>query len=188
MTLPTAIALTCLSVSFLSAQTNQTSIEAPTLSSDKTRTSLHQEVDFKASPQRIYEILLDSKQFSAFSGGPAQISPEAGAAFPCSVEESLDETSNSSPTNIVQTWPEAVWPPGVYSLVKFELKEQGSKTRVILDHTGFEEGDFVHLNPGWKSHYWDPLEKFFGDIGWPLTLFLPRNEQIVELPFHPNLP
>jgi hypothetical protein len=48
----------------------------------------------------------------------------------------------------------------VYSLVKFEFKEQGSKTMVVLDHTGFSEGDFGHLNPGWKSRYWDPLQKF----------------------------
>src|SRR5438309_1234443 len=37
---------------------------------------IHQEIDFKASPQRIYEALLDAKQFAAFSGRPAEINPE----------------------------------------------------------------------------------------------------------------
>ena len=30
--------------------------------------TIHQEIDFTASPQRIYEALLDTKQFTAFSG------------------------------------------------------------------------------------------------------------------------
>jgi activator of HSP90 ATPase len=39
-------------------------------------------VDFKASPERIYEVLLDAKQFSAFSGGrPAEIDRDVGGAF-----------------------------------------------------------------------------------------------------------
>ena len=41
-------------------------------------TYLHQEVVFSATPQRIYHVLLDSKQFAAFTGAPAQISREAG--------------------------------------------------------------------------------------------------------------
>ncbi len=33
-------------------------------------TTIHQEIDFAVSPQRIYDALLDSKQFSEFSGAP----------------------------------------------------------------------------------------------------------------------
>jgi hypothetical protein len=44
--------------------------------------AIHQEQDFNASPGRIYEALLDAKQFSAFSGGlAAEINREAGGAF-----------------------------------------------------------------------------------------------------------
>src|SRR5437016_12747930 len=44
--------------------------------------AIHQVEDFKASPQRVYEALLDSKQFSAFSGGrTADIHREVGGAF-----------------------------------------------------------------------------------------------------------
>src|SRR5712691_8952682 len=53
----------------------------PASAASSTDTSIHQEVDFKASPARIYEALLDEKQFSAFSGTPAQIQREAGGAF-----------------------------------------------------------------------------------------------------------
>jgi hypothetical protein len=47
--------------------------EAPSTAANQARTSLHQEIELKASPQRIYEILLDSKQFAAFTGMPANI-------------------------------------------------------------------------------------------------------------------
>ena len=48
--------------------------------SDKSIT-IHQEIDFTASPQQLYEALLDSKQFAEFSGRPAEINREVGGAF-----------------------------------------------------------------------------------------------------------
>ena len=45
--------------------------------------SIHQEVDFKATPERVYQALTDAKQFNAFSGLPAEIHNEAGGAFKC---------------------------------------------------------------------------------------------------------
>jgi predicted TIM-barrel fold metal-dependent hydrolase len=53
-----------------------------------------------------------------------------------------------------------VWNPGVYSIAKFELAEQGPGTKLIFDHTGFPEGQAQHLADGWKEHYWDTLEKY----------------------------
>jgi activator of HSP90 ATPase len=62
---------------------------------------------------------------------------------------------------IVQAWRlSQEFAEGTYSLVKFELKAMDSQTRVALDHTGFPEGHFDHLNEGWHSHYWEPLRKF----------------------------
>jgi activator of HSP90 ATPase len=60
----------------------------------------------------------------------------------------------------VQAWRPASWGPGVYSIVKFELKPQGSGTIVVLDHTGFPEGKYDDLYDGWPERYWEPLKKF----------------------------
>lgn len=49
---------------------------------------------------------------------------------------------------------------GIYSLVKFELKPNGSGTTVILDLTSFPVGGYDHLSLGWKEHYWEPAEEF----------------------------
>jgi activator of HSP90 ATPase len=128
---------------------------------NNTRTSLHQEVDFTATPQRIYAVLLDSKQFSAFTGAPAQVTPDAGAAFSLFGGGILGRNVELVPAQrIVQAWRSAGWEPGVYSIVKFEFKPRGSQTTIVLDHTGFAEGRYEHLYSGWKEHYWDDLQKF----------------------------
>ena len=45
---------------------------------------IHQEIDFAASPKRIYEALMDSKQHADFTAnGAAEISREAGGTFTC---------------------------------------------------------------------------------------------------------
>ena len=61
---------------------------------------------------------------------------------------------------IVQAWRPTHWDAGVYSIVKFELKTQPSGAVVVLDHTGFPQGEFDSLDQGWHSHYWDPLKKY----------------------------
>lgn len=57
------------------------STPSPAKEPNEKRTFLHQEIHLHASPQRIYEVLLDSKQFAAFTGRPAEIDPSAGGAF-----------------------------------------------------------------------------------------------------------
>ena len=142
-------------------KSQQAATESPSTRADKLRTFLHQEVDLKASPQRIYEVLLDSKQFAAFTGMPAEIDPKAGGAFSMFGGMIVGRNVELIPNQrIVQAWRPGSWEPGVYSIVKFELKEQGSGTEVVLDHTGFPEGKFGGLDSGWYERYWEPLKKF----------------------------
>lgn len=129
---------------------------------NQTRTSLHQEVAFTATPQRIYEVLLDSRQFAAVTGLPAEIDPKAGGAFTTFGGLIVGRNVELIPgQRIVQAWRAANWDPGVYSIVKFELSPQGSGALVVLDHTGFPESDFDGLTSGWPERYWEPLKKYF---------------------------
>lgn len=128
---------------------------------DCKRTSLSQKIDLNASARRIYEALLDSGQFAAFSGAPARIDRSAGGAFSLFGGLIVGRNVELVPdVRIVQAWRPADWPPGVYSLVKFELAAHEQHTQLVLDHTGFPAGGFEHLNSGWKSHYWDALAKY----------------------------
>jgi activator of HSP90 ATPase len=93
---------------------------------------------------------------------PAEIDPKAGGAFTTfggQIEgRTVELVANQ---RVVQAWRPTHWDPGVYSIVRFELKPQGAGAIVVLDHTGFPEGDFDHLTWGWNAHYWEPLKKFF---------------------------
>ena len=61
---------------------------------------------------------------------------------------------------IVQAWRPAYWKPGAYSIVTFELADNGSETKLILDHRGFPDGDAKGLLDGWNKNYWEPLAKY----------------------------
>jgi activator of HSP90 ATPase len=129
----------------------------------KPRTTIHQEIDFKVGPDRLYEALLDAKRFSSFTGDSAEIQRLPGGNFKLfggRIEgRNIELVSNQ---RIVQAWREASWSPGIYSLVKFELVARNFGTRVVFDQTGIAEQDWEHLNEGWPIRYWQPLHKHLG--------------------------
>jgi activator of HSP90 ATPase len=135
--------------------------QKPSTAANQARTSLHYDIDFKSGPQRIYEALLDAKQFTAFSGLPAEIDPTPGGAFSLFggqiVGRNIELIANQ---RIVQAWRPTHWDAGVYSIVRFELKPHGAGSTLAFDHTGFPAGEFDHLDWGWHHHYWEPLQKF----------------------------
>jgi activator of HSP90 ATPase len=133
--------------------------EAPA-AANKARTSIHQEIDLKAPPGRIFEILMDEKQFAAVTGMPAEIDPKAGGAFKTFGAQIEGRNVELIPgQRVVQAWRPAAWLSGVYSIVHFELAAYAKGTYLILDHTGFPEGLYDHLLSGWNEHYWEPFKK-----------------------------
>ena len=137
--------------------------------------SIHQEPVFKAIRKRVYEALTDTEKFDKIiqlSGvmqqmptqrKPTQISREVGGAFTLFGGYITGRQIELVPdARIVQAWRVGNWDPGVYSIAKFELVEQGVGTKIVFDHTGFPSGAGEHLAEGWKSNYWEPLAKFLG--------------------------
>jgi len=122
---------------------------------------IHQEIPVEAPSSRIYEVLTDAAQFSKMSGGaPAEIDATAGGAFSCFGGMITGRIIECVPgERLVQAWRAKPWEPGVYSIVRFELKSDGKKTRVVLDHAAFPEGQGEHLDKGWHANYWEPLRK-----------------------------
>jgi activator of HSP90 ATPase len=149
-------------VAFRCADAQQATMqEKPATAANQSRTSLHQEIEVKAASQRVFDVLLDAKQFAAFTGMPAEIDPKPGGPF--KTFGGMIEGRNVeiiSGQRIVQAWRPTAWDAGVYSIVHFELKPRDTATIIILDHTGFPEGDFDHLDPGWYERYWNPLKKY----------------------------
>jgi activator of HSP90 ATPase len=126
-------------------------------------TTIHHEVLFNTSPERIYELLLETEQFSKMSGGaPTVISREEGGAFTVFGGKIVGRNIELVPNQrIVQAWRSAAWEAGVYSVIKYELKQQGSETLLVFEHTGFPDSMREQIDNGWTSFYWEPMKKFF---------------------------
>ena len=139
-----------------------------------TAEAIHQEPVFKASRKRLYEALTDAQQFNKViqmsaavktgavkAPNPPEISREPGGAFALFggyiFGRQLELVQNE---RIVEAWRVGSWEPGIYSIAKFQLVEQGTGTKIVFDHTGFPKGKAEHLAEGWKINYWEPLEKF----------------------------
>jgi activator of HSP90 ATPase len=137
-----------------------------------TAESIHQEPLIAASRHRIYQALTHADQFErltqfsaaikemALGHAPARIEARAGGAFALFggfiTGRVIELVADAL---IVQAWRPGDWSPGVYSIARFQLMEQGTETRIVFDHTGFPLGEAGHLAEGWNSNYWDPLRK-----------------------------
>lgn len=140
--------------------------EADRLGISRNSESIHQEIVFKATRKRVYEAIVEENQFRQVTnfiikGASTQISGEVGGSFAMFGGIILGRHVELVPyERIVQAWREKDWPAGVYSIVKFQLDEQGGQTKLVFDHTGFPQGAAEHLAPGWWTHYWEPLQKY----------------------------
>ena len=139
--------------------------------------AIRQEPLFQASRKRVYEALTDAQQFhkvsllsaavqsGATENKPTEISPEPGGAFSLFGGYVSGRFLDLVPgERIVQAWRSQSWHAGDFSIVKFELIDQGSSTKVVLSHRGYPDGTSAHLAAGWKANYWEPLEKYLSGI------------------------
>jgi activator of HSP90 ATPase len=122
--------------------------------------TIRQEVVFNASPKQIYELLTDKKLFGEMTGAPTEIEPKAGGSFSCFGGMIFGRNIELVPgERVVQAWRVKLWAEGIYSIAQFNLKAEGPNTRVTFEHKGFPEENGPQLADGWKSNYWDPMEK-----------------------------
>ncbi len=124
---------------------------------------IHHEVVFAAPPGQIYRALIDSKEFAKITGSPAEIDPEEGGRFSCFGGYITGRQVEMTPNKrIVQAWRTGSWPEGVYSIVSFDLRAEGLKTKLVFDQNGAPEKEIGSLDPGWVKRYWEPLKKHLG--------------------------
>ncbi len=124
--------------------------------------TIHQEVSFTASPDKVYAALTDSGQFSEVTGAPATIASEAGGTVELFGGQIAARNVEMLPgKRLVQAWRAGNWEDGVYSVVKFELQKDGAGTKLVFDHAGYPEDAHDMLEGGWHQMYWEPLTKYF---------------------------
>ena len=125
----------------------------------KTKT-IRQSVTFKASPQEVYGMLMDSKKHSKFTSSKAKISREVGGKF-TAYDGYIDGTNLELVENkrIVQKWRGSDWPENHYSIATFELKKASNGAKLIFAQSDVPEDQYKPISEGWVEHYWNKMKK-----------------------------
>ena len=122
--------------------------------------AIHQEIDIAAPPTSVYAVLTDSEKFAKMTGGrKAAISPDEGGAVSLFGGDIRARNVELVPgRRVVQAWRSGNWPEGVYSIVRFEMAEEGKSTRLVFDQTGYPPEAEQMLSGGWHKMYWEPMK------------------------------
>jgi activator of HSP90 ATPase len=125
--------------------------------------TITQTVKLNASPEDVYEALMDSKKHAAFTASPAKISAVVGGKF--TAWEGYIFGKNlalAKGKRIVQEWSTTEWPEG-YPPSRLEIaltkSKEGTTLRMVHSKVPAEQRD--EYAEGWKSYYWEPLKAHF---------------------------
>jgi len=127
--------------------------------------TIEQTVFFKATPEEVYDALLDARKHSEFTGSPATTSARTGATFTAWEGyirgKNLDLVKGKK---IVQEWKTTEWPDG-YPVSRLELTLTAKKggTELKMVHSKVPAEQVASYTSGWKSSYWNPLKEYFAD-------------------------
>ena len=125
---------------------------------------IRQTAFFKASPEEVYELLMDSKKHAAFSGATAKISRKVGGKI--SAYDGWIEGKNVRITPnkiIVQKWRGQDWPKGHYSIATFKLEKKGNGTKLTFTQKDVPLSKFKDISAGWESEYWAKMKKYLDE-------------------------
>jgi uncharacterized protein YndB with AHSA1/START domain len=142
---------------------------------------IEQRVFFEASPEAVYDALLDPKKHAEFTGSPATTSHEEGASFTAWGDyitgKNLELVKGEK---IVQEWKTSEWPEG-YPVSRLELiltaKNRGTQLEMI--HSNVPAEQVSEYSGGWKSAYWEPLKEYLakGEVKGKTTTMNKRGKK-----------
>lgn len=127
----------------------------------KTKT-IRQTATFKASPAEVYEMLMDSRKHSKFTGGKASISRKEGGSFSAYDGYCSGKNIELIPDKkIVQSWRASEWKEGHFSKATFSLSKTKTGTKLSFTQSGVPVKYYNAIKNGWIEHYWNPMKEMF---------------------------
>ena len=121
-----------------------------------------QQVKFKAAPDKLFDLYLDSKKHGAATGSKAKVSPKPGSDFMAWDGYIHGKVVATVPKSFVaQTWRAADWQdsdPDSFLILHFEKAKGGSVLTMV--HAGVPDNQAEALTEGWKESYWDPWKAY----------------------------
>ena len=125
--------------------------------------SIRQTATFDATPEIVYNLIMDQKKHAAFTGSKVIMSTEVNGKF--NVFDGYCHGFNMElieGKKIVQAWhfAEDGWTDDHFSICTFELEKAGNKTKLRFLQTGVPEHKGDSLKDGWKQFYWDAMKAY----------------------------
>lgn len=125
--------------------------------------TIKQSTTFNATPERVYDLLMEEQLHAAFTGSEVSMSTEINGVF--SVYDGYCKGYNielKRGKKIVQAWhfEEDGWPEDHYSICTFLFSPSGNKTILEFTQTDVPEHKVEALKTGWKDYYWELMEAY----------------------------
>lgn len=129
----------------------------------KTRT-IRQTVTFKATPEEVYDMLMDSRKHQSLSGEKALISRKVGGTFTAwgSHISGINLVLKRG-EKIVQAWRATGWWPDHYSIAIFDLEPTAGGTKLRFTQIGVPPNRYSGHYRGWIETYWTPMKEVFAN-------------------------
>lgn len=124
--------------------------------------NLRQTLTLKATPNDVYDALVNPVQHARFTGAAAKISAKVGTAFSL-WDRSLTGivVATERGRRLVLAWRSEGWPKGHYSIAQFVFTKVRGGTRLTFEQFGIPASDYADIREGWKQYYWEPLRTYF---------------------------
>jgi len=121
--------------------------------------TIKQKMKFKQDPERIYQLLADSKLHSSLTGQKAEISSKIGGVFSTRGGTVTGINVDLVPgKRIVQAWRSKEFPEGIFSMAAFQLtRAKDGGTELVLAHRGVPKDLIPSIEKEWRTFYWEKM-------------------------------
>lgn len=119
-----------------------------------------QKYEMNATPEQVFDALVNPDTIQTWSGDEAKMGPEVGDTFTLwggqMFGKNLEVVKNKK---LVQEWCYDQWEKP--SKVTFTLKAKGKKTIVELLHEDVPEKSLTSIDEGWDAYYLGAMKDMF---------------------------
>ena len=117
----------------------------------------------KAKPMEVYNLIMDARKHSAFSGSKVKMSNQVDGKF--EVFDGYCTGFNielKEGKKIVQCWhfKEDGWPDDHFSICTFNFSKVPAGTKLSFSQVAVPEHKVEALKEGWKLYYWNPMKAY----------------------------
>jgi activator of HSP90 ATPase len=124
---------------------------------------IRQAVTFEAPPKKVYELIMDEKMHSEFSGNKVVMSKDINGKF--NLFDGYCTGFNielKEGKKIVQGWhfKEKGWPDDHFSICTFEFAKAPKGTKLTFTQSHIPAHKAESLKEGWKEFYWNPMKAY----------------------------